>query len=380
MSDVFRLYAWDINTMTLLTEIPFYGLTFDSRLGDAGAISFTVNMADPNVQAQMSPILAYNGEPFFVFVDRDGTLVAGTICWTTNYDSPTQQMEFGGKDTLSAFDQRIIAADYTVTQYPSGVDPAALLAQVYIDAQSITLCGPGASIGANIVGGTSTLTPITAGYPKNQYTIVSSIANDLIQLLQPGAGTLDITSTYAYNSSGVPVITFQIWSPRAGRVAGTTGLIFDMNSAVGGYTWPTDATSTGNTITATGAGSGDSMPVATVSAPGVPVGGLGQAPRLDLVVSFPTAQSQSQISAAATGAATQFGQPLITPTITIATSDPQNPLGSWIMGDDVRMYNSGDPRFPNGYDQYWRIVMAAVTVPDAGIALVTLTLNTPPSY
>lgn len=379
MSDVFRAFGWDINSQTLIGEIPFYGITFGSRLGDAGAISFSVNLEDPNVQSQMQSFLQYNGEPWFCFIDRDGTLVSGNMVQTTNYQKSTGQMEFGGKDILAYWDQRVIAADYTSVQYPSGVDPAALLAQVYVDSQSITLCGPGASVGAQILGGTSALTPITPGYPRAGFTIISSIANDLIQLLQPGAGTLDITSTYAYNSSGVPVINIQIWSPRAGRVAGTTGLIFDMNSCLD-YTWPTDVTSSGNTVIATGNGAGTSMPQATVQAPGVPVGGLGQAPRLDLVTSFPSATSQTQISIAANGAATQFGMPLITPTITIATSDVQNPLGSWIMGDDARLFNSGDPRFQTGLDQYWRIIAADVTVPDAGLATVTLTFNTPPAF
>lgn len=375
MSD-FRLYAFDLNTNSPLGELTYYGLTFDSRLGDAGAISFSLNLADPNVQAQSQSILGYQGEPFAIYVDLNGVVVWGGLAWTGLYTNSTQQLEIGGKDFISLFDQRVQAADYTA----ANTDPAALLAQIFIDAQNPALCGPGASIGLNIAGGTSTLPLITEGYPIAQNTMVSQMADDLIQMSVPGSGGLDLTLNSAWNpATGVPVNTLTIWSPRAGRVGGTTGLIFDLDSVLD-WTWPTDATETGNTIIATGAGSGPAQVSAVVNAPGIPVGGLGQAPRLDKVVSYQSAQSQGQISAAAAGAANLYGMPLSTPTVLTVTGDPQQPLGTWIMGDDARLYSSGNPRFPQGYDQYWRIVEQSVTVADEGVPTVLLTFNQPPSY
>jgi hypothetical protein len=83
----------------------------------------------------------------------------------------------------------------------------------------------------------------------------------------------------------------------------------------------------------------------------------------------------------AQGASIMYGQPVATPTVTIPFDFPSCPLGAWVMGDDVRITcPKGHPRFPNGLDQFWRIVSHTVTAPDEGVATVTLTLNVPPVF
>ena len=375
MTETFKVFAYDLNTNTLLTELPVNNLTYDNRLGDAGACSFDLNLRSPAVQKVVSPVLAYDGSPFAVYIDRNGQISWGGIVLTGNYSSSTGVLSCGGKEFLSYFDQRVTAAPYTVTEYPSGIDPAALIGKAINDAQSVTLCGAGASIGINVTGATSGLPLMIPGYPKTQYTIVSRLIADMLAISVPGYGGLDLTQVSQWVNNN-PTNTFVISSPRAGRAAGNTGLIFDLDSVIN-YDWPTDAVGAGNTIIATGSGTGAAMPTAIVNAPGVPIGGLGQSPRFDKVLSFQSAQSQQQIAAAASGAAQTYGKPIVTPKLTVLTNGN---LGTWAMGDDARIRSVGNERFPAGKDQYWRIVQQTVIVPDAGAATVALTFNAPPTY
>lgn len=372
MIETYRVFAYDINTNTLLCEMPYTGLTFDSRLGDSGAIAFSCNLRSPVVRNQIASVLSYNGSPTKMYVDRNGEIVWGGLAWTTDYSKSTGVMQFGGKDFFSYLDTRVIANDYESGSY----DPANLIYQAVTDVQNVSLNGPGASIGLQVLGGTSSLTPVAGGYPKTQFTYVSRIISDMVKIALPGIGGLDVTITSQWDVNGNPVDTMQIWSPRAGRVAGQTGLIFDLDSCLD-YRWATDVTKSGNYIYATGAGTGDNKVTAQGPVPGITIGGLGQPPRLDRVDTFKSVQSQTQLQGVINGLGQQLGRPLITPIVTVPTGGAQ-PLGSWAMGDDARLYTGGDERFPQGLDQYWRIVQQSVRVPEEGPAVVDVTHNTPP--
>lgn len=376
------VFAYDINTNTRIAQLPAFGMQFDSRLNDTGSFTGSINLQNRRMQQRLAALLAYEGNPFKLYVDLDGTIMWGGHCWQTNYTKSSGQLDLGGKEFAAWGDLRIAVADYSDQTYPNGIDPAILLGKVISDAQNTSIAGPGASVGLQVITGSSNLSPVVPGYPTTQQTTLQQIINDMIALSQPGVGGLDYT-TYSQWVNGLPVDTLHVWSPRAGRIAGQTGLILDLNRALD-YTWPSDASQSGNTLIATGAGTGAAMPTATVQAPDVPLGGLGQAPRLDKVMNFSSVQSQDLLSHIANGAVLTYGKPATTPTITLPAlggrGSVQNPLGSWAMGDDARVYTAGDDRFPNGKDEYWRIVQHTVTVPDQGVATVQITLNRPPSY
>ncbi|TIH34979.1 hypothetical protein [Subtercola vilae] len=376
MAEKFTVFAYDPNTNTRLAELPATNLLFDTRLNDAGSISFDLALSAPKTAARVAPILSYDGAPFAVYVDRNGTIVWGGLCLTGNYSKATGALPVQGKEFGAYFNQRIIAADYSALTYPGGIDPAQLVYKAYTDAQNVALCGPGASLGINVVGGSSTIPTFIPGYPITQHTTVSQIAADMAAVSSPGSGTVDVVFLSAWDPvSGAPVTTLKIWSPRAGRDKNSSPLVFDLAS-VNDYTWPTDVTKAGTTFTVTGAGSGAATPTAVVSS-AAPVGGLGQMPRLDQVFSFSNVQSQSQLNLMAAGLAQAYGFPVRTPTVTLpSVADPV--LGSWMIGDDARLYTAGDERFPAGKDEFWRIVQYATKVPDEGVATVTLTFNLPP--
>jgi hypothetical protein len=385
MSDVFTLFAFDVNTNTRLCEIPITGgLTFGRRLNGAGPLNAQIPLRKSLVTAGRSttvgqivaPLLAYDGVPVKIYVDRDGVIVGSYLAWTGAYQKTTGVLRLGGMELVSYFASRKIVADYGATTHPS-VDPAALLYQVLTDTQG-PLGGAGASIGLNVVNTSAGMPHVVGGYPITQRTLVQQIIRDVTALLSPGVGGIDLSLSSVWNpSTGAPVDTATIVTPRAGRAAGQTGLLFDLDAALD-YWWDSDATKSGTTILATGTGTGSAMPIAEAQAPGVPVGGLGESPRLDKVVST-TATSQGLVGQFATFFASQYGRPVRTPQVQVPTAGAQ-PFGSWIMGDDARLYTPGDERFPSGLDQYWRIVADDVTIPEQGVPVVKVLFNLPPTF
>ncbi|UFU14642.1 hypothetical protein LQK89_02770 [Curtobacterium sp. C1] len=374
--EVFTVKAYDLNTNAFICELPANGLRFDRRLNDHGSISFDVDLKAPGTAAIANPFLQYAGNPVALYVDRSGILVWGGISETVAYKKSTGLLSVGGKEFLAYFESRLALRDYSQKSYPNGVDPAILLGTVLTDTQNPAYGGPGASIGLSVVSAPSNLPMLTPGYPLSQPTMVGTIVSDLVTTLTPGYGTLDWQLVVAYDTNGNPTRTAYVRAPRSGRGAGSTGLMFDLSNCVE-YSWPIDNGPSGNVITVTGAGNGSARPLATVVAP-FAVGGLGQPPRMDYVFSS-SAQSQQQVQQMANGLSSQCSQPLMTPVVTVPTSGAQ-PLGSWILGDDARLVTAGDEFFPNGLDQYWRIVQESVDVPDAGVPTVELTFNLPPTY
>ena len=372
----YTVYAYDINSNTRITEFHAKQLTFDSRLNDPGSISFSCYMRAPNVAALVEPVLAYQGDPVKLYVDRNGVIVWSGFLWTQNAQKQSGEIQFGGGELLSIGDMRVQAADYSAATYPNGIDAGQLLAKVFTDAQNTALCGPGASVGLNVVSATAGIS-IVPGYPLQQYTQLSQIVANTVQIVNPGVGGIDVgTRSYWDPTTGNPVDVLTVYTPRIGRAAGQTGLIFDLSAALD-YTWQLDATKSGNTLIVMG-GSSTNTPIATVNTPGVVVGGPGEPPRLDLVASYTNITTQDQISLMANGVAQQYGLPALTPTITVPTADY---LGTFIVGDDARIYSQPDFILRDGIDEYLRVVQTQVTVPDdGGSATMVVTLNRPPSF
>lgn len=388
--ETFTVYAYDLNTNTPLAEIPASNLRFTSRLNDAGVCSFDIQLADPRVQ-RISPATATAPWQVALYIDRNGVLVWGGIVVGRNYNATTRVLSVSGKEFLGWTDQRILVKDYDsqalinlgYSQTVGGVtvgaiDPAVLLELVFTDAQA---AGVGASIGITVPTTTSALPKLAASYKRSQFIPLAQVVNDVCAMLSPGVGGVDVAIAVAWGAGNTaPTRTLVVSSPRAGRIQGSSGLVFDVADAIS-WSWPEDGTQFGTRFTVTGSGSGTLALVGSASAP-VGVGGLGQPPWLDLVTNHPGINSVDQLTRLAASDAITFGQPLATPQLVYRTvSASGSSLGTWIMGDDARIVIPiGDERFPSGLDQSWRIVGHTVTVPDEGVSTVGLTFNMPPIY
>lgn len=128
-----------------------------------------------------------------------------------------------------------------------------------------------------------------------------------------------------------------------------------------------------------GAGSGGVQPKSIKDA-AFPRGGLGQPPLLQMVYQYNQIASQTQLDALANGLLQTFGRPVAVPVITMPLDYQPLPLGSFQIGDDVRVYSPKSPWFPQGLAEWWRIVAYTVTYPDEGVPYYQLTLNRPPVF
>ena len=372
------VYAYDLCTNVLISSLAATNLTYAEQMNDSGSISFTLALSDPATSLINQTILGYQGAPFKVIVDNAGVILFSGIAWTTAYDDSAKTLEIGGKGLLSYFDSRTIAADYSAVTYPAGLSQATLVQKAIADCQAV---GNPANIGVQTatILRTTPLVTIPA-YAFTQYPTVGQILSDVTTAVTPGTGGVDITIRDSYSGAGAPVHTAVIETPRCGRAAGFTGLLVDLSRVIS-WTWPTDSSQSANQVIAVGAGTGTYQPV-SVQSSGIAIGGLGQPPLLQAVLSYNAITSAAALNATARGAAAQLGQASIaTPTVTIPVDYGPAPLGSYVIGDDIRVLcPAGHVRFPNGLDQFWRIVQIAVTVADEGVSTVTLTLNPPPIF
>ena len=439
-ADIFRVYAYDLNTNVLITELPASGLAFDSRLNDSGSISFTLPISRPDVASRVKPLMSYAGNPFAVYVDRNGVIVWGGIIWTWNYSRASGVLSLGGKEFLSYFAQRFIAADYSSSTYPT----TTLAANVSAGGTALTVADntnfvAGETVAIDTTGteyrtilsvSGSTTINLTAGVTSGHSsgatvknvvdpaTLVKTVVTDAQNTSLAGPGS-NIGVVISGGTSTIPPISPGYSLSQHTSVANVLKDMASINSTGNGTVdsvftsaWVSGSPVTTLTIwspragritsasglifdlsrvldyswpmdaTSTGTNivvTGGGSGITTTVSSSAPVGGLGQMPHLDKAVSFTNVQSQSQLNAMAAGLSTQYGYPVPTPTVVQPTSVIPY-LSTFVIGDDARLYIKSDERFPTGLDEYWRIVQYQVKVPDEGVPTVTFTFNKPPSY
>jgi hypothetical protein len=324
-------------------------------------------MADQRVQTALlgTPIANWPARTA-IYIDLNGTLVWGGIVYTVKFDSPSATVTIGGNDFWSYFSQcRRIITDLSYTS----IDTVELASAFINLAQEY----PGGDIGV-------TVPTITSGVYVNysvsgsQYTQIGQAMQNVAQ--QSGQLGFDYMIDVAYDSNGIPQKFFNPAYPRRGRIAGSTGLVFDVGSTYcNGYSWPIDGSTAANTVYGVGNGTGDSALRQTAAYEAAIDGGY---PLLEDSVSRtditdPTILAEITLAYLATKSL-----PIALPVLTFSLDMPDPVFGSWIVGDDVRIVIAPDEFFTSGLDEYWRITQYQATVNDDGVSTVALTLSLPP--
>jgi hypothetical protein len=190
MSEIYRVYAYDLNKNELICEIPATDLAFDSRLNDAGSIGFSIPISRPEVVARVRPLITtYHGKPFAVYVSRqsgsENLIVWAGIIWTWNYSRSSGVVSLQGKEMTSWYSQRTIAKDYSYLAY----DFTQLVKTNTAGSQYLSvLKASDFAVGENIiVGDTDPENHVIAALPTKTTTISSTV--------NAGDTTVHLTST-----------------------------------------------------------------------------------------------------------------------------------------------------------------------------------------
>lgn len=362
--------AWDLNTNTLITHLQAAEPSYSVRMNDAGEFSLKLNLTDAQAAQQARLILSLDGTPFKVtFSSRAESIQYSGIAWNTMMSSKEPTLTIAGKALTSYFTQ--VTA---VKSYSQSISPAQLLADVVTDTQD----QPGANIRLTPRLALNSPPPdITPSYTVNQHVTAAQIIADCTAAITPGSGGVDYYVTDAF-VNGAPAHTFNITAPRCGRDRNSSGATIDISQSID-WQWPTNASQAGNQAIVVGAGSGGVQPTA-VKDSAMPRGGLGQPPLLQMVYQYNQVSSPTQLDSIANGLIQTFGRPVAVPVITMPLDYAPLPLGSFQIGDDVRVYSPVSPWFPQGLDDWWRIVAYTVAYPDEGVSTYQLTLNRPPIF
>lgn len=369
----FGVSAWDINVNSKITDVlGATNLHYTVRLNDSGDFGFDVSLSDQRTARVAHALMAMNGNPFKVCItaNNDQAILYSGIAWQSARKVSAATVEFSGKALMSYWEEITIP-----TNYQSTIAPAHLIAQVLADTQS---ADPDANIGiSTLITGTNAPPNITPNYSFYQYPTVAQIISDQTAAVTPGTGGVDYFMADAF-ANGAPAHTLHIVTPRAGRTGIGSGLSLDLGRATD-WTWPTDTLQTGNHVIVVGSSDGSVSRVQTADS-SIPRGGLGQAPRLDLVLQYSQVKNNTQLASIASGSVRQFGQPISTPTVTVPYDYAPCKLGTFAIGDDVTVWSEPSMWFPDGMSEIWRIAAYEVKVPDEGVPLVTFTLNPPPVF
>jgi hypothetical protein len=362
--------AWDLNTNTLITHLHAMSPSYSVRLNDAGEFTLKIDLTDALASQQAQIILAMDGTPFkVVFSNRAESIQYSGIAWNTTMNSGEPVLTIAGKGLTSYFTQVTATKAYNVS-----ISPAQLLSDVVTDTQN----QPGANIRLTPRLGLNSPPPnITPSYNANQYVTAAQIIADCTAAITPGSGGVDYYITDVF-TNGAPAHTFNIAAPRCGRDQTTSGATINLAQAIH-WEWPKNAAASGNQAIVVGAGSGGVQPKSIKDSP-LPRGGLGQPPLLQMVYQYNQVSSQTQLDAIANGNIQMFGRPVSVPVVTLPIDYAPLPLGSFQIGDDVRVYSPVSPWFPQGTSQWWRIAAYTVTYPDEGVPTYQLTLNRPPVF
>lgn len=384
----FTYLLYDFMSGELLADLPFTGVSFSQRLNTPGQWQGSIVLGDPRLGDVLTPTQPGRTA---LFVDYQGQLVWGGFIQTRSYDNSARpfKINLAAKEFGEYWTMREQALDYTSTWSSSNADPLVIASTVISDAMAVSnsALASGTGFPLDIV---TNATPsgdwIEASYPISQRQNVDTIVNQLVSMGYPVGFDLRYDVAYA---AGVPAVTLTMANPRLGDVGSASSVTVDQTSALS-FTYPEDATGQAMVLYETSAGSGGTE--VDVTNPDPLTDGY---PLYETTISHTIPTTPDVLNAMANSDMALSSYPAVVPTITYPVNvDPM--LGSFNVGDDILwkipaialtqagVEASFDERFPRGLNVeepyfYFRVVGLDVTVPEAGVATMVLTLNVPPT-
>jgi len=355
----YRFLSYDLRSNVALEELPLSIKEFGGRLNGAGPFRATMPVEAASSRLLMAATIP---ERTVVYVERDGVLVDGFIIWQRRRRAGVP-VEVSGASLPSYWRRNNIRANLTY----AGADQFAIARGIVDHLQTQA----GANIG--IVTGSA-----TCGVTRDRtyYGYERKNVGDAIAELGAVDNGFDWSVDVAW-VAGVPTKTLNLSHPRRGRLAGTTGVVFETGKNVIDYDYLEDGTRSARTVDALGAGDGNDMLISTSTDTALIDAGY---PLTAETISHKDVSIQATLDAHALAARRARAT---TPTFLQVEIDPADVdagLGTWIVGDDV-LVKLTDENFPlqddgsPGLLSYWRVLAYDVNLPDNGPETVKVVLG-----
>ena len=361
---VTTLSAWDFNTNTLLTHIPYISCDYAVRLNDAGELSATVDLASAAASGPVSVLQGLQGNPFkLVYTQGTQILHAGYV-YRTELDNSTYQLKLSGSGLSSVY--TLLMNPGIGVGSPLTTDPVSVIKKVLAGSQYLKFRSA------------VTTPPTSTKWTYSADATAGQVLADATAAVVPGIGGVDWALEHRFVNSQ-PVHTMAVYAPRAGHDRSTSGWTVDLTKAIS-WKWAVDAQKMTTTVIAVGSGAGSNAAIRSQKTVGRAIGGMGQSPNFTGVYQFSQINDPNRIANIANGVLSVFGNPVAAPVVTLPVDHPSLPLGGVGIGDDVRLWAPPCAWFPAGLNQWWRVVAYKVTIPSEGVPTVEYTFNLPPTY
>lgn len=361
----YRYLFVDLLSNEIIGELPLTGVGFTQQLNQAGSFQghlllSGINTYQFNVDASTIP------GKCGIYVDRNGELVWGGVIWGRSYNSTEQTVTYNAREWESYFERRRITQDVSFTQ----IDQLVIAKTLIEDAQA----KPYGDIGITYNSSGQTTSGVLVDRVYYYYEL-KGVFQAIQDLSRQGDG-FDFSIDVAYDPiTFLPTKAFNTYYPRKGLVYSPTNInvpVFEFPAGnIVEYEYPEDGSIAANTVYSLGAGSNEGKLIS--SAQDITRFAEGWA-LLEDQQNYSDVTDQSVLDSLAIGAVTALSYPPITMKITVpAFVNPE--FGSYVIGDDCRIVIRDD-RFPNGFDEVYRIVGISVQPGEDGPERVTLSCTT----
>lgn len=358
----YRFLSYDLRTNAAREELPLSVKDFGGALNGIGLFT-----AELPVTSNTAALLAAATIPerTIVYVDRDGVLIDGYIIWARTRQ-PDQPLRLQGASLPSILYRNRIITD--ALTYPApGTDQFTIARAIVNHMQSQA----GGNVGINTGSGASGVIRERTYYGYERKNIGEALSQ--LSAVENGFDwAIDISWV-----ADVPTKNLTLSYPRRGRIAGSTGIVFETQKNILDYTFLEDGSRSARTVDAFGSGDGQDMLISTSTDTALIDAGY---PVTADSVSHKDVKIKATLDAHALSARRARAS---TPTFLTLTVDPDDidaGLGHWIVGDDA-LVQITDDNFPlqadgsPGYRAYHRIIAWRVKVPDTGKDTLEVTLG-----
>ncbi|MEU5847430.1 hypothetical protein [Saccharopolyspora shandongensis] len=358
----------DLRTGVILDELPLADVKLNRALGDTATFEGTWNLAVHATTSRRDPYELTMPARRAIYALRDGRPIWGGIIWTRRYESENRKVSISCSDWWSYFDHRKVLpalpenppADHVARQ---SVQWSAEQNEIARRLVALAQQHAGSDIGIEFDSSSSgAFRDVT--YAGHELVDVGEALRNLAKI---DGGPDIMFDVGPLDDRGRPRRLLRIGDPLLGEQGSPH--VFEHGGNVVSYTWPSDASKMVTRAFATGSGGEQAKPIAVAE------------DRDSLADDWPLLEADAGYNVAdpnvlqahANADQTAGRRPVVLPEL-VLRGDADPPIGTFDVGDDVRIVLPPDEFHRRGVDTRMRLIDLAFE-PGEDTEKVTITVT-----